>query len=97
MRRIAIVALIFALFCSLAPVTSSISVLAQGSDPYARIGLAHAADVRVAASPSGVLIEWRTSFELDNLGFNIYRDENGARILVNPSIVEFARRSRRDR
>ena len=87
MRRIATVALIFALLCSLAPVTSSISVRAQGSDPYTRIGLAHAADVRVAASPSGVLIEWRTSFELDNLGFNIYRDENDARILVNPSII----------
>ena len=87
MRRIAIVALIFALFCSLAPVTWSISVRAQGSDPYASIGLAHAADVRVAASPSGVLIEWRTSFELDNLGFNIYRDDNGAQILVNPSII----------
>ena len=87
MRRIAIVALMFALFCSLAPVTSSISVRAQGSDPYARIGLAHAADVRVAASPSGVLIEWCASLELDNLGFNIYRDDHDARILVNPSII----------
>jgi hypothetical protein len=87
MKRIAIVALIIALFCSLAPVISSISVRAQGSDPSARIGLAHAAGVRVAACPLGVRIEWRTSFELDNLGFNIYRDENGARILVNPSII----------
>src|SRR5881396_252507 len=53
MRRIATVALIFALLCSLAPVTSSISVRAQGSDPYTRICLAHAADVRALVNYSG--------------------------------------------
>jgi hypothetical protein len=33
------------------------------------------------------VIEWRTSFELDNLGFNVYRDQGGTRTQVNPAII----------
>lgn len=39
------------------------------------------------ATPDGVLIEWRTNFELDNLGFNIYRERNGRREQVNPGLI----------
>lgn len=35
----------------------------------------------------GVLIEWRSGFELDNLGYNIYRVKNGQRTLVNSEII----------
>ena len=35
----------------------------------------------------GVLIEWRSGFELDNLGYNIYRVKNGRRVLVNSEII----------
>ena len=35
----------------------------------------------------GTLIEWRTGFEVDNLGFNLYRDEGGKRVPVNSQMV----------
>ena len=35
----------------------------------------------------GVYLQWKTGLEADNLGFNIYRDENGVRTLLNPQVV----------
>jgi YVTN family beta-propeller protein len=35
----------------------------------------------------GVFIQWRTGTEVDNLGFNLYRDEGGKRVLVNQQLV----------
>ncbi len=35
----------------------------------------------------GVLVSWRTGFEVDNLGFHVYREVNGQRIRVTPSLV----------
>lgn len=35
----------------------------------------------------GTLIEWRTGVELDNLGFNLYRDEGGKRVLITPQLL----------
>jgi len=35
----------------------------------------------------GVSIRWRTQFELDNLGFNLYREEGSKRIRVNSQII----------
>jgi len=35
----------------------------------------------------GVLLQWRTGYEIDNLGFNLYRDINGVRTKVNPSLI----------
>src|SRR5262249_40619536 len=40
-----------------------------------------------AASPQGVLLKWTTSFELDNVGFNVYRECGGKRTRVNREIV----------
>ncbi len=34
-----------------------------------------------------VRIEWTTSFEVDNLGFNLYRETSGGRVKVNPSLI----------
>lgn len=42
---------------------------------------------RATAGAPGVLLEWQTSFEVDNLGFNLYREEGGRRESVNPSPV----------
>ncbi|MGA9772858.1 MAG: C25 family cysteine peptidase [Blastocatellia bacterium] len=39
-----------------------------------------------AKSNSNVL-RWQTGFEAANLGFNIYRDENGSRVRVTPDLV----------
>lgn len=34
-----------------------------------------------------VLLQWQTGEEVDNLGFNIYREERGKRIRLNPQIL----------
>lgn len=34
-----------------------------------------------------VLIEWRTGYEVDNLGFHVYREIDGERTRVTPSLV----------
>jgi peptidase C25-like protein len=34
-----------------------------------------------------VLLKWRTGFEVDNLGFNIYRERNGKRNRVNTDLI----------
>jgi hypothetical protein len=36
---------------------------------------------------NGVLLEWQTGFEADNLGFHIYREEDGKRVLVNSQLI----------
>ena len=38
-------------------------------------------------SPEGVLLEWATGYEVDNLGFNIYREGAGKRARITPRIV----------
>ena len=42
----------------------------------------------LANSPNaGVLLRWQTGYEVANLGFNIYREEAGKRIPVNPGLI----------
>jgi hypothetical protein len=43
--------------------------------------------MKAIAGESGVLIEWRTSYELNNVGFILYREQGGRRVQVNKSIV----------
>ena len=35
----------------------------------------------------GVLLHWRTGYEVDNLGFHIYREEDGERYRVTPELI----------
>jgi hypothetical protein len=35
----------------------------------------------------GVSVRWRTGFEIDNLGFNVYRYDNGRRTRVNSQLI----------
>jgi hypothetical protein len=44
-------------------------------------------DFSATAYDKGVLLEWRTGFEADNLGFHVYRDEGGKRSLVNSQLI----------
>ncbi len=39
------------------------------------------------AYDSGVLIEWRTGFEVENLGFQVYREQNRQRTRITAEIV----------
>jgi hypothetical protein len=34
-----------------------------------------------------VLVQWKSSHEADNLGFNVYREQNGSRVRVTPQLV----------
>ncbi|HEV2883995.1 MAG TPA: C25 family cysteine peptidase [Pyrinomonadaceae bacterium] len=45
------------------------------------------ADFKATSSKKGVRLEWRTGYEIDNLGFNVYREKKGERVKVNPSII----------
>jgi hypothetical protein len=38
-------------------------------------------------SSKGVSLEWRTGYEADNLGFNVYREKKEKRVLVNSSLL----------
>src|ERR1700704_625065 len=89
LRRPSVVAALIAALLSLAPgaTLSSHTPASRGNRQAAKVTLARTAEVKVTAGPTGVLIEWRTSFELDNLGFNVYRDQDGARTQVNPAIL----------
>jgi uncharacterized repeat protein (TIGR01451 family) len=40
-----------------------------------------------AWSDGSLTLEWRTKEEIRNLGFNIYRDVNGQRVKLNPSLI----------
>jgi hypothetical protein len=36
---------------------------------------------------SGVLLQWKTGYEIDNLGFNLYREIGGIRTKVNSALI----------
>ncbi len=40
-----------------------------------------------ATDDGQVLIQWRTGTEVDNLGFNIYREQDGRRVRITPQLV----------
>ncbi|MEN3335935.1 MAG: hypothetical protein V7641_5300, partial [Blastocatellia bacterium] len=40
-----------------------------------------------ADSKGNVLLEWKTGYEISNLGFNIYRDTGGKRTRLNSSLI----------
>ena len=44
-------------------------------------------DCTATAYDGGALLEWRTAYEVDNLGFNIFREENGNRVRVNKQLI----------
>src|ERR1019366_3126760 len=44
-------------------------------------------DFNVTQDKTNVSIEWQTSFESDNLGFNVYRDVGSQRTKVNKHLI----------
>jgi Peptidase family C25 len=52
-----------------------------------RVALEHSFQAQATASDHGVLIEWRTGFEPDNLGFNVFRVANGQRTQLNRGLI----------
>jgi len=41
-----------------------------------------------ATYDEGVLLEWKTGYEVNNLGFHIYREEGGQLIQINPELIK---------
>jgi uncharacterized repeat protein (TIGR01451 family) len=41
----------------------------------------------VRLSAGGALVEWKTREEIRNLGFNLYREQGGAKTRLNPSLI----------
>src|SRR5262249_55796577 len=44
-------------------------------------------ELDAAGYDEGTFISWRTGSEVDNLGFNIYREDGNKRVQVNPQVV----------
>ncbi len=54
----------------------SLGTLPQSTGPVTAIKLA---SLTALKGPEGILIEWKTGYEVENLGCNVYRDEGGKR------------------
>ena len=42
---------------------------------------------QATAYDRAVLVEWRTGYEIDNLGFHVYREQAGERIQLTPALI----------
>ena len=65
-------------------------VSADASSQTRNVNVVSAATVahfNASVTDEGVLLRWKTGFEADNLGFNLYRDQNGRRTRVNPQMI----------
>ncbi len=40
-----------------------------------------------AETPEGVLVQWQTGYETNNLGFHVYREDETGRVRLTPSLV----------
>lgn len=40
-----------------------------------------------SSNSDGVLLAWKTGAEQHNLGFNVYREQNGQRVKLNPALI----------
>ena len=40
-----------------------------------------------ASGDEGVLLRWRTGYEVNNLGFHIYREQDGERVRLTPDVI----------
>ncbi len=54
------------------------------SNPPTAITLGHFAAVNYG---DVTRLQWQTGYEVDNLGFNLYREQDGQRVRLNPSII----------
>lgn len=44
-------------------------------------------EFKATQSDAATVLSWKTGYEVDNLGFNLYREVGGRRTLVNPSLI----------
>jgi hypothetical protein len=64
------------------------SYIAVGAEGAAGPTVVDLVSLDATAYPGrGVLVSWRTGFEVDNLGFHVYRDAGGERVPITPSLI----------
>jgi autotransporter-associated beta strand protein len=66
------------------------SVLLNGDWTFAQPGQATAVsltDFKAVSYADGVELNWESGFEVNNLGYQLYREDNGQRTRVTPSVV----------
>jgi len=80
-------------------VTNSALVTADQTDPAPGNNVAsvttlvtaptriHLQSLTAESGSQGVVLRWKTAGEWNNLGFNVYRDQNGERVRLNPTLV----------
>ncbi len=67
--------------------STSWSISAESIQPPNPPTLARFAKVAALSTDRGTLVQWRTGYEADNLGFRIWREVNGQRVRVNSELV----------
>ncbi len=66
----------------------SISINGSPGPTAVKLSLQEAgSQIKASRYSDGVLVHWRTGMEVDNLGFNVYREEGGTRIRLNPQLL----------
>src|SRR5581483_8802860 len=82
-----------------AVVTNTASVTADQPDPNSANNSASQTEIitfpthvnlqtfTATSSGSQVLLSWKTGAETHNVGFNVYREVNGQRLRLNPSVI----------
>src|SRR5688572_1352465 len=81
-----LVALGLTLSIGLTPATMPAAAGYSQTERFAQTGT-KIVSATATATEDGVIIEWRTSYEIDNVGFNLYRIQDGRRTKVNASII----------
>jgi len=71
------------------PRTGTMTIGGQTFTVFQSHGPTAIQDLTAAATSfdSGTLIEWHTTLEVSNLGFNLYREASGKRALLNPQLI----------
>jgi peptidase C25-like protein len=81
-----LVSLALVISAQVLPFASSGELKAQTHTDLLQVDLTLSSATAVATN-AGVLLQWRSSFEIDNVGFNIYRLKDGRRTRVNREII----------
>ncbi len=69
-------------------VATEILYIALGSLSATEVKLrSFTAERRVEEDGGGVALEWKTGYEVDNLGFHLWREDRGRRVRITPSLV----------
>src|SRR5258706_2468619 len=94
-RRQSLTAILLLIALIVAPsIERASGVVAQGpalgsniSQRDASRGEAALGSASATPTDRGVRLEWRTTFEQDNLGFDVYRVRNGQRTQLNRTLI----------